>query len=51
MTLPADRQYTVEVIDTWEMTITPLEGTFSGSCQIPLPGKPYLAVRIRLRPS
>ena len=51
VTLPADRQYTVEVIDTWEMTITPLEGTFSGSCQIPLPGKPYLAVRIRLRPS
>ncbi len=48
VTLPADRQYTIEVIDTWEMTITPLEGAFSGPCQIPLPGKPYVAVRIRL---
>ncbi|MBN1247832.1 MAG: DUF5060 domain-containing protein [Anaerolineae bacterium] len=47
VTLPENRHYTVEVIDTWDMTITPLEGTFSGSCQIPLPGKPYLALRIR----
>ena len=39
--------YEVDVIDTWEMTIEPLPGTFRNAAQIPLPGKPYLALRIR----
>ena len=47
ITLPDDKCYAVEVIDTWSMTVTPLEGVFSGACQIPLPGTPYLALRIR----
>ncbi len=47
ITLPDDKRYAVEVIDTWDMTITPLDGAFSGPCEIPLPGKPYLALRIR----
>jgi Domain of unknown function (DUF5605) len=29
------------------MTITPIQGTFSGKFDLPLPGKPYMAVRIR----
>jgi hypothetical protein len=45
--LPEDARFTVEVIDAWEMTITPLEGTHSGRCEIPLPGKPLVALRIR----
>ncbi|MGC9394728.1 MAG: DUF5605 domain-containing protein [Anaerolineae bacterium] len=45
--LPADGVYTVEIIDTWEMTITPLDGTFSGKCRVDLPAKPYIALRIR----
>lgn len=36
----------IEVIDTWAMSITALEGTFRGSCRIPLEGRPDLAVRI-----
>ncbi|MEZ2440557.1 DUF5060 domain-containing protein [Chitinophaga sp. RCC_12] len=44
--LPADASYNVEVIDTWNMTITPLEKKFSGHSLIGLPGKPYMAVRI-----
>jgi len=47
ITLPEDAGYTVEVIDTWAMTITRLEGTFSGQCRVDLPGKPYIALRIR----
>ncbi len=43
--LPEGRKYKCEVIDTWEMTITELEGEFEGACEIPLPGKPYQAVR------
>ncbi|HOU12698.1 MAG TPA: DUF5605 domain-containing protein [Anaerolineae bacterium] len=45
--LPEDAAYTIEVIDTWEMTITPLEGTFSGKCRVPLPAKQYIALRIK----
>jgi hypothetical protein len=45
--LPEGTRFTIEVIDTWEMTITPLEGTYSGQCEIHLPGKPYIALRIR----
>jgi hypothetical protein len=47
LTLPTNRRYTVEIIDTWEMTVTLLQSSFSGACQIPLPGKPYIAVRVR----
>ncbi|MBN1875760.1 MAG: DUF5060 domain-containing protein [Anaerolineae bacterium] len=44
--LPVEGEYTLEIIDTWEMTITPLDGTFSGKCRVGLPGKPYIALRI-----
>jgi hypothetical protein len=47
ITLPEDRQYTIDIIDTWEMTIHHLEGTFSGQCRINLPAKPHMALRIR----
>ena len=39
-------QYRVEVIDTWNMTVTDM-GVFSGKFRIPLPGREYMAVRIR----
>jgi len=52
-------KFRVEVVDTWEMTITPVEGVFEivpkgayrcgskGNRKVKLPGKPYMAVRIR----
>ena len=52
-------QFQVEVIDTWETTIAPVEGVFEiepknpyrcgskGNRKISLPGKPYMALRIR----
>jgi len=45
--LPEGSRYRVEVIDTWGMTITPLEETFGGRFKVPLPGRPYCAVRLR----
>ncbi len=45
--LPEDAEFSIEVINTWEMTITPLPGTYSGRCCIELPGKLYHALRIR----
>ncbi len=43
--LREDQTYRVEVIDTWDMTITDA-GLHSGSFSIELPRKPYMAVRI-----
>lgn len=45
--LPADLTYEIEIIDTWEMTVTKLDGTYSGPSKITLPGKPYVAVFFR----
>jgi hypothetical protein len=45
--LPEGGKYKVDVIDTWEMTITTLDKVYEGKFEIPLPGKPRLAVRVR----
>ena len=43
--LPENVKFKVEIIDAWNMTVTPVEGIFSGETDIPLPGKNYLAIR------
>ncbi len=45
--LPTEGRYQVDVIDTWNMTITPLDGTFEGQQTLELPGRPRLALRVR----
>lgn len=45
--LPAENSYQVEIIDTWNMSIRLLEGTFQGKFEIELPGKPYMALRVQ----
>jgi hypothetical protein len=44
--IPEGKSYKVELIDTWEMTITPLDGTYTNESKINLPGKPYMALRM-----
>ncbi len=44
--LPEDALYSVEIIDTWNMTIMPVQKKFSGHSLIELPQKPYVALRI-----
>lgn len=44
--LPRNATFKVEVIDTWDMTIAPLQKKFSGRSLIELPQKPYIAIRI-----
>ena len=39
--------YQVDIIDTWEMTVQTLEGIYEGTFRVDLPGKPYIAVRLR----
>lgn len=45
--LPPYARYQVEIIDTWNMTINKLPGTFAGSFAVDLPGKPFMAARIK----
>ena len=46
-TLPEGEEYAVDIIDTWEMTISTLGDIVSGQCEVKLPGKKYIAVRLR----
>ncbi len=46
VTLPDNIKFKAEIIDTWNMTKTPLPGTFSGHTEIPLPTRPWLALRL-----
>jgi hypothetical protein len=39
--------YRVEVIDTWNMTVETLPGVYEGSFRVDLPGRQYMAVRLR----
>ena len=42
-----NEKYKIDIVDTWEMTITHLEGEFAGGSTISLPSKPYSALRAR----
>lgn len=43
--LPKDVKFRLEVIDTWNMTITLVDSVYSGSVEIKLPGTLWMAVR------
>ncbi|KPK41479.1 MAG: hypothetical protein AMJ65_09385 [Phycisphaerae bacterium SG8_4] len=43
---PKQGRFKVDVIDTWNMTITPQDRIYENDEEIPLPGRPYLAIRI-----
>jgi hypothetical protein len=42
--LPDEGQFRVDVIDTWVMKVTELEGPYAGETLVKLPGKPYIAL-------
>jgi len=44
--LPEGGRFRAEIIDTLAMTITPVPGTVCGQVDVPLPVKPYLAIRV-----
>lgn len=45
--MPEGNRYKVEIIDTWNMIIEELPGEYEGTFKIDLPGRPYIAVRMR----
>ena len=42
-----DGNWVAEFIDPWEMTVTPLSGSYAGKSRIKLAGRPYQALRFR----
>jgi hypothetical protein len=44
--LPDEHRYTIDVIDAWNMTVERVPGEFTGRCEVRLPGRPYMALRI-----
>jgi hypothetical protein len=44
--LPENSKYKVEIINGWDMTITPVAGEYRGKSLIQLPQKPFTAIRI-----
>ena len=46
VSLAPGRPMHVDVIDTWNMTIDRLEGTFEGTFTLPLPGRQFIALRL-----
>lgn len=47
LTLPEGASFSAEIIDTWDMTATTLPFLLAGQASLALPGKPYIAVRLR----
>jgi hypothetical protein len=46
--LPRGVKFRADIIDPWEMTITPAPGVYEGRFTLKLPGKPHQAVRFTL---
>jgi hypothetical protein len=40
-------EFHVDVLDTWNMTVETLPGTFSATVRVDLPGRQFMAVRLR----
>ncbi|WP_284754703.1 DUF5605 domain-containing protein [Arthrobacter sp. efr-133-R2A-120] len=45
--MPAGRKYEVDIIDTWNMTIDTLPDAAEGRFRLELPGRQFIAVRLR----
>ena len=45
--LPEGVKFQAEIIDPWEMTITPIPGAHEGRSTLKLPGRPHQAVRFK----
>jgi hypothetical protein len=44
--IPAGMTARVDVMDTWNMTVQRMPGTYEGTVRFDLPGRPYCALRI-----
>lgn len=47
--LPEGKSYSIDVIDTWNMTRETLPGSFEGHVRVDLPSRQYMLLRLRTR--
>jgi hypothetical protein len=47
LSLRLGTRYRADVIDTWNMTVTGLPGSYEGTFTLPLPARPYVAIRLQ----
>ncbi|PHP53514.1 DUF5605 domain-containing protein [Actinomyces ruminis] len=47
VTVPEGRSAAIDVIDTWNMTVEQVVTGASGRVEVPLPSRPWMAVRVR----
>ncbi|MEU1972710.1 DUF5605 domain-containing protein [Microbacterium sp. NPDC019599] len=47
VTVPEGMTATIELIDTWSMTVEQLPGVHDGVVRVQLPARPYMAIRLR----
>ncbi|WP_420852133.1 DUF5605 domain-containing protein [Paenibacillus hamazuiensis] len=45
--LPEGKKFQVDIIDTWNMTVTTLGSECEGLTRVDMPGRPYIAIRAR----
>jgi hypothetical protein len=45
--LPEKSKYKIEIINAWDMTVSSLDGEYTGSSLVQLPQKPFSALRIK----
>jgi hypothetical protein len=51
ITAPPGTPWKVDIIDTWNMTVDTLPGVIEGHFTVALPGREYMAVRLRRAPT
>ena len=44
--LPEGRRYDVDILDTWNMTVERLPQRVENAVRVPLPARPFMAVRV-----
>ncbi|MBB3126170.1 hypothetical protein FHS19_000824 [Paenibacillus rhizosphaerae] len=47
LSMPSDRQYQIELIDIWNMSVSKVTGTYTGQSEVTLPAQPYMALRLQ----
>lgn len=47
VTLPEESAWSIDVIDTWAMTVSTVPGRHRGTVRVHLPGHEYMAIRLR----
>ncbi|MGY0390597.1 DUF5605 domain-containing protein [Nocardioides sp. WG-D5] len=47
VSIPQGMVAQIDVIDTWDMTVTPVAGNHTGTVRVELPAKPYITIRLQ----